>query len=164
MKHIGIYAGSFDPFHAGHNNVLAKAKYIFDEVIVAIGINPTKLLKDNADLDIEEEVYRRLFQVKTMIPGELVDYYTTFLVDYVRQRINKDTRVTVIRGLRDEYDLSYETKQIRYMQDMMPEISVIEILCDKEFSHISSSGIRDIAKFEKNLDIKVDYASKYLKF
>lgn len=53
---------------------------------------------------------------------------------------------------------------------MMPDISVIEILCDKQFAHISSSGIRDIVKLEDNLNKgksgqdMIFYSSKYMNF
>ena len=165
MKRIGIYAGSFNPFHAGHKNVLDKAKYLFDEVIVAMGINPAKIKLTDA-LTPNPDIDRRLFDLKVAIPNESVDYYTCFLPDYVKRHLTPDTHVTVIRGLRDGYDLDYETKMIRYMQDMMPEISVIEILCDKEFSHISSSGIREIASLENftGLHQGIKYSEKYLQY
>lgn len=169
MKKIGIYAGSFNPFHVGHSNILVKAKYIFDEVIVAFGVNPSKI--DFTKSSTENEIEKRIAEFKKVIPNQKIEYYIGFLPDYVRTKIKKDTHVTIIRGLRDEYDLAYETKQIRFMQDMMPEISVIEILCDKEFSHISSSSIRDIAKLESYLNTgvgvkdynPVNYMSKYIK-
>jgi phosphopantetheine adenylyltransferase len=109
-------------------------------------------------------IENRLIELKSLIPNDRVEYYTTFLTDYVKTKLTDDTHVTIIRGLRDEYDLMYESKQIRFMQDMMPEVSVIEILCDKEFSHISSSSIRDIMKFESSQQTNPHYSSKYLKF
>ena len=58
--------------------------------------------------------------------------------------------VTVIRGLRNSTDFNYEQNQYRYLQELKPDIKIINIFCDKEFEHISSSGIRTLEKFNKH--------------
>ena len=64
--------------------------------------------------------------------------------------------MTLIRGLRDVNDLLYESNQISFLKELMPDIKVIEIICDKEFSHISSTAIRNLQKFN------VEIGNKYL--
>jgi pantetheine-phosphate adenylyltransferase len=58
--------------------------------------------------------------------------------------------VTVVRGLRNSTDFQYEQNQYRYIQELKPDINIINIFCDKEFEHISSSGIRTLEKFNKH--------------
>lgn len=123
---IAVYAGSFNPIHKGHLNIIEKAEKIFDKVIIAIGNNPEKN-NGKAQLDIKKLGYRQ------------VDYYEGLLTDYLD---NLGYEVTLIRGLRNANDLQYETTQMRFLQDMKPNISVINIICDKEYDHISSSAIR----------------------
>lgn len=132
---IGIYPGSFNPFHKGHYNILTKAEKIFDRVIVARGINPEK---SKSDWDIPRQVSDRV-EVTT---------YEGLLTDYVESVLTKereewfDVKVTVIRGLRNSVDLQYEMNKYRYFQDLMPSLQMVSIFCDKEYEHISSSGIR----------------------
>lgn len=129
---IGIYPGSFNPFHKGHYNILMKAEKIFDRVIVARGINPEK---PKSDWDIPRQVSDRV--EVTTYEGLLTDF-----VAEVMEPLNVNDKVTVIRGLRNSVDLQYEMNQYRYFQDLMPSLQMVSIFCDKEYEHISSSGIR----------------------
>lgn len=135
MDNIAIYPGSFSPFHRGHYNILLKAEKIFDKVIIARGINPEK---DNQ------------FQpLPKILNDRLILNYPMLLTDFVKATKEKYDNVTVIRGLRNSTDLQYEMTQYRFLQDLMPDIQVISIFCDKEYEHISSSAIRTLAKYGK---------------
>ena len=68
--------------------------------------------------------------------------------------LNQD--LVIIRGLRNTKDFLYEQKQYRYNQDLMPNIKVINVFCDKEFEHISSSGIRTLEKYNKHQNYLLD--------
>jgi len=132
---IGLYAGSFNPFHKGHFNILLKAEKIFDRVIIAKGVNPDK------DVSIFD-----IYSIESLKNRPIVEYngLLTDLVDLTKMSFDN---VTLIRGLRNSVDLQYEMNQYRYLQDLMPEIQMISIFCDKEFEHISSSGIRTLSKY-----------------
>ncbi len=139
---IGIYPGSFNPFHNGHLNILEKAERIFDKVIVARGINPDKQ-------DINEDV----LQLKTLRYRQ-VENFSGFLTKYLSSK-EGEAEITLIRGLRNGDDLDYEVNQLRFMEEMKPEVKIIFLPCDKEFEHISSSSI-------KNLDrIDAEFSKKY---
>lgn len=132
-SNIGIYAGSFNPFHVGHYNILQKAEKIFDKVIIARGKNNSKNIPF---IELPQEI----------LSSRRVEYYDGLLTDFL-DSLGYD--VTLIRGLRNSTDLHYELNQYRFLQDLKPDIKVISIFCDKEFEHISSTAIRELAIFNK---------------
>lgn len=140
--HIGVYAGSFNPIHIGHMNIIKKSKPMFDKIIVAFGNNPDK----------EESVKE--------FPKSL-DYiqcleYKGLVTDLLDEIEKDNVTVTLIRGIRNGIDLSYESNQISFINDIRPNTNVIYIPADKEFEHISSSAIRNLMKFDQ------EQAKKYL--
>lgn len=137
---IGIYPGSFDPFHIGHMNIFNKAEKMFDQVIIAFGVNT-------------EKKERRSPMPAVFMSNKRVEYYTGLLTDYVS---TKKGNVTVIRGLRNTTDMQYELNQYQWLKLTKPDINVICIFSDNEFNHISSSGIRTM------IDNGSDAADKYV--
>jgi pantetheine-phosphate adenylyltransferase len=136
---IGLFPGSFNPFHKGHYSVLQKAEKLFDKVIIAFGRNPEK---DERHYDIPKTIANRQ---QTHYDGLLTDHVDSLGYD-----------VTVVRGLRNSTDFQYEQNQYRYIQELKPGIKIINIFCDKEFEHISSSGIRTLEKFNKHKSYLLD--------
>ena len=137
---VGLYPGSFNFFHQGHLNILEKAEKIFDKVIIARGVNPEK---KNVIMPMPNAIADRTW---VNYNGLLTDFIKTLPYD----------NITVIRGLRNGVDLQYELNQYRYFQDLMPDIQMVSIFCDKEFEHISSSGIRMLSQYGE------DHVKKYL--
>ncbi|UEG52008.1 adenylyltransferase/cytidyltransferase family protein [Mucilaginibacter daejeonensis] len=130
---IALYPGSFNPFHKGHYNILQKAEQIFDKVIIARGIN-----REKAASTYELPKALELRQVVTY-DGLLTDHVNTL-----------EYPVTVIRGLRNSTDLQYELNQYRYLQDLSGNsLRIVSIFCDREFEHISSTGIRQLEAYGK---------------
>lgn len=140
---IAVYPGSFNPFHKGHYNILLKAEKIFDKVIIARGVN--------LDKPPSEWKLPKILGDREVI---LYDNLLTDTLDDVKRKYK--SMPTVIRGLRNSVDLQFEMNQYRYLQDLMPDLQMVSIFCDKEFEHISSSGIRTLSKYGK------DIPSKYL--
>jgi pantetheine-phosphate adenylyltransferase len=136
---IGVFCGSFNPFHKGHYNVLQKAEKIFDKVIISFGKNPDKTVRN--------------WEIPNSIKNRQLSEYNSLLTDYV-ESLGYD--VIVVRGLRNSTDFQYEQNQYRYIQELMPNIKIINIFCDKEFEHISSSGIRTLEKFNKHQNYLLD--------
>jgi pantetheine-phosphate adenylyltransferase len=136
---IAVFAGSFNPFHKGHYNVLIKAEKIFDKVIIAFGENPAK--------------DERKWPIPQKIQNRQISHYNGLLTDFVD---SLGYEVTVIRGLRNSTDFQYEQNQYRYIQELKPDIKIVNIFCDKEFEHISSSGIRTLEKFNKHQNYLLD--------
>lgn len=140
MKKIGIYPGSFNPFHIGHLDALLKAEKIFDEIVVAIGINPEK--------DVNSKI-NRLETLKFQLPGKNIEEYSGFLIDYVHKKEDEGYDVTIVRGLRNATDLEFEMTQLRILEDQYPQVKTIFLPCDRRHSHISSSSIRAMEKIQE---------------
>ncbi len=136
---IGVFAGSFNPFHKGHFNVLEKAEKIVDKVIIAFGKNPEKT--------------ERTWPIPKVIDNRQQLEYTGLLTDFVS---SLGYPVVVVRGLRNSTDFQYEQNQYRYIQELMPSIKIVNVFCDKEYEHISSSGIRTLEKFSKHKNYLLD--------
>ncbi|MCD6067252.1 MAG: adenylyltransferase/cytidyltransferase family protein [Bacteroidetes bacterium] len=136
---IAVFPGSFNPFHKGHYNVLQKAEHIFDKVIIAFGKNPDK----NA----------RTWDIPRTIQNRQMMEYEGLVTDFV-DSLSYD--VVVIRGLRNSTDFQYEQNQYRYIQELKPGIKIVSVFCDKEFEHISSSGIRTLEKYNKHQNYLLD--------
>ncbi len=129
---IGIYAGSFNPLHIGHMNIIKKAEEIFDKVVIARGINPEK----NSDkLQLPE------------LPNEVVEYSGLVTELFKNKRENVD--LFLIRGLRNEHDLPQEENFRKIVHDLDKSIKFMYFFSDDEFEHISSSMIRGLIPFNK---------------
>lgn len=144
-KKIGLYCGSFNPFHIGHLNVFNKAEEIFGKgnVIIGIGANPEKMLADTSDLT------DRVIELRSALGTESVMWYQTFLHELIDDLELDGLDVTLIRGLRNGDDLAYEANQLKFIHTFKNDVKTIFILCDPEFAHISSSAIRNLEKFRK---------------
>jgi len=136
-KKIAIYPGSFNPFTIGHLNILEKAEAIFgkENVVILVGRNPQKS-------NPQESQYISVKTIKDNLPSKNIEQFQGFLTDYIWEKEKEGFDVTVIRGLRNGDDLDYEVNQLRFMEDMKPDIKVVFITCDKQFEHVSSSAYR----------------------
>lgn len=134
-KTLGIYAGSFNPFHVGHANILHQAQNVFDNVIVAIGRNTAKSNKAEPFPE-DNDVLR----------GSKVVKFNGLLSDYLNQLDfeldGTGTKVVLIRGLRNGDDLQYEQNQLQFIKEMYPSLLTALFICDKKFEHISSTALR----------------------
>jgi len=137
---VGVYAGSFYPFHKGHLNILQKAEKIFDKVIIVQAQNPEKSEKGEKFNNVN-----KILKHKEVINLNPKIFLTKFLKDE-----STYSNITLIRGLRNGNDFNYELNQLRFMEDMYPEIKVVFIPCDREHEYVSSSAIRSIANINED--------------
>ena len=137
MKHTALFPGSFDPFTAGHLNILGRALTMFDEVVVAVGINQDKpgFFSMEKRLDI-------IRQATAGLEGVSVIKYDNLTVDACRERGIRH----IVRGVRNMIDFETERSIADANRRLAPEIETIIIPTAQEFAHISSSAVRDILR------------------
>lgn len=135
MNKTAIFPGSFDPITIGHVDIVNRAIPLFDEIIIAIGINTQKKYLFPLEQRIAwiKDVFKNEPKVK-------VESYTGLTVNYCQQRGAK----YIIRGIRSSADFEYE-KTIAQLNKMMePELDTFLILSSPELSAISSTIVREI--------------------
>ncbi len=132
----GIYAGSFDPVTLGHVDLIERAANLFDRVIVAIGIHPTR----KALFDVEERL-ALLRTAVTNIPRVEVDSFSGLLIEYCRAQ----KATVIVRGLRVVTDFDYELQIAHANADLCPEIDTVFLPSRTEHGFVSASLVREIA-------------------
>lgn len=143
---LGLYAGSFDPFHVGHLDIVKQAAEIFQTVIVAKGINGSKIVPGKI---VERFPLPTTFLTSFRHDADIkTETYDTLLIDYIKQ-LEADYNVTLVRGLRNGADLEYEQNIVAFLRGMHPKIKVVAFYCDPAFRHISSGALRDIRHFSE---------------
>lgn len=137
MKRIALFPGSFDPFTAGHLNILRRALTMFDEVVVAVGINQDK--RGFFEMPKRLEIIN---QATVGIPGVSVIQYDSLTIDLCRKLGIRH----IVRGVRNMIDFETERSIADANRRLAPDIETIIIPTAQEFAHISSSAVRDILK------------------
>lgn len=137
MNKTALFPGSFDPFTAGHLNILKRALTMFDEVVVAVGVNQDK--RGFFDMDQRMDIIR---QSTDGMEGVRIVKYDKLTVDVCR-----DLGVRhIVRGVRNMLDFENERAIADANRHLAPEIETVIIPTAQEFAHISSSAVRDIIK------------------
>ena len=137
MKRTALFPGSFDPFTAGHLNILRRALTMFDEVIVAAGINQDKPGYFNTEKRLE--IIRK---ATAGMKGVRVIGYDNLTVDTCRALGVRH----IVRGVRNMIDFETERSIADANRRLAPDIETIIIPTAQEFAHISSSAVRDILR------------------
>jgi pantetheine-phosphate adenylyltransferase len=131
-----IFPGSFDPLTLGHYDIINRGITLFDELIIAIGINSDK--KYMFPLEERKQFIREAFKDELKIK---VMTYEGLTVDFCR-KINADF---ILRGLRNPGDFEFE-KAIAHTNRKLSEIETVFLLTSSGKSYISSSIVRDVIR------------------
>ncbi len=137
MKRTALFPGSFDPFTAGHQNILRRALTMFDEVVVAVGINQDK--RGFFSMDDRLDIIR---QATEDLSGVRIIKYDNLTIDTCRELGIRH----IVRGVRNMIDFENERAIADMNRRFAPEIETIIIPTSQDFAHISSSAVRDIIK------------------
>src|SRR4051812_272646 len=131
---VAVFPGQFDPITNGHLDVIHRGVKLFDELIVAVGINPEK--RELFSLDERVEIINGLLDGTR---GVRVEKYTGLTVDFVR-RVGA---TALLRGIRDVSDLRYEF-QLALANRAVGGVETVFIMTGDQFALTSSSLIRQI--------------------
>jgi pantetheine-phosphate adenylyltransferase len=133
---LAVYAGSFDPATLGHLDLIERAAALFDNVIVAIGVHPTKHPLFSAD-----ERKDLIVSITSHIPNVVVDSFDGLLIQYCE---SKNASV-IVRGLRVTTDFEYELQIAHANADLRPQIDTIFLPTRTKHGFVSASLVREIA-------------------
>ena len=134
---IAVFPGSFSPFTLGHQYVINKALPLFDKIIIAVGSNSSKeyFFSEQQRIKWIENIFKEESKVEIQkYDGLTVDFCKSIKADFI------------LRGLRDSKDFNYEKEIAQVNQTLNNEIETIFIITSAEYSHISSSLVREVAK------------------
>ena len=139
---IAVYPGSFDPITLGHLDVIQRGAKVFDKVIVGVLVNVNK----NGLFNIEERV--ELIKKATKdIPNIEVISFNGLLIDFIKQC----NATVILKGLRALSDFEYEFQMALMNTKLDPEIETLFMMTSAQYSYISSSAIKQVAKFNGDL-------------
>lgn len=142
MSKVALFPGSFDPFTSGHLNILTRALTIFDEVVVAVGINQAK--RGFYTMSQREDI---IAQATKDLKGVKIMSYDGLTVDLCKELGIKH----IVRGVRNMTDFDNEQAVADANRHLAPDIDTIIIPTAQEYSHISSSAVRDLLSHHGDL-------------
>lgn len=135
----GLFAGSFDPFTVGHKSIVDESLKLFDEVIIAIGVNPNKKrVFDEKYIKIKLE---ELYKDKNV---KIISYNT--LTSKLAKELGVDY---LIRGVRNTLDFEYE-KNLAEINKKVFGVETILLFGDMNLSYVSSTMVRELYRYGEN--------------
>lgn len=135
MKKIAVFPGSFDPITVGHECIIRRAAALFDELIIAIGVNAEK----KSYFPVEKRI-EWLRTVLADLPNVRVDSYHGLTVDYC----SSQHAHYILRGLRTAADFEFERSVGQVNKMLQPDIENVFLLSRPEHTPVNSSIVRDI--------------------
>ena len=157
---IAVYPGSFDPLTNGHLDVITRASKMFDKVIVGVLKNSAK----NAAFSTEERV-EFIKRTTRNLPNVTAEGFSGLLVDFARHHNSN----VIVKGLRAVSDFEYEFQMAMANKSQREEIETLFLTTSKEYMFLSSSIVKEIARYGGNLkelvppEIEEDILNKFKK-
>lgn len=138
---IAIFPGSFDPFTIGHASIVQRGLPLFDEIIIAVGVNESKkaLYEKDERIDFIEQLY-------THEPRVRVVGYSDLTIDLAR----REQAQFILRGLRSVKDFEYE-RDIAAMNQRLGNVETVLLLTEPEYQSISSSVVRELIRYGQDV-------------
>ena len=138
MMKKAVFPGSFDPITLGHVDLIYRGLEIFDEIIIAIGVNADK--KQLFSLEDKIQQIKNTFKNEPRIK---VTSYKGLTVDFCKSINSK----YILRGLRNSSDFNYE-QSIAQTNSSLSSIESVFLISSPQLAHISSTIVRDIIRNE----------------
>jgi pantetheine-phosphate adenylyltransferase len=135
MSNRAVYTGSFDPITLGHLNVIERSSRLVDTLVVGVGLNI-----DKQSLFTAEERVELIRRTTSHLENIEVKMFDGLAVHFVR---DCEARV-IVRGVRSLTDMESEFTMTLANRKLDPDIETVFLMADEEFSHVSSSLIKQI--------------------
>ncbi|MBQ7948424.1 MAG: pantetheine-phosphate adenylyltransferase [Clostridia bacterium] len=146
-----IFAGTFDPPTLGHKALVEECLKLFDEVMVAIMVNPAK--KPCFTLDQREKMLGLIFGKEPRVRVIATE-------GTVAEVLKREDTKFYVRGIRNSIDLDYENANFYASKKLDPDLTAVYLPCPQELLHVSSSIVRNSLKFGTPID---EYVTKEVK-
>ncbi len=143
MKRKCVFAGTFDPPTLGHKSVVEECIKLFDEVVVAILVNPDK----KPCFTVEERLEMLSLDYQVFPQVKLLAYEGT-----VAELLQKEDTKIYVRGIRNGVDLDYENANFYASQKLDKDLTAVYLPCPQSLLHVSSSMVRSSLKFGTPID------------
>ncbi len=151
---IAVYPGSFDPITKGHIDVIERASFIFDKVIVLVGVNSKK-----TNLFTEDERCHMATQALKHLHNAEVSKHQGLIVEYCRQY----KAIAMIRGIRAVSDFEYEFQIALMNRKLEPEVHTVFMMPHEKYTYLNSTIVRELARYQKDTsDFVPEYVSAML--
>lgn len=137
MEKRAIYSGTFDPMTNGHLDLVTRAASMFDHVILAIAASPSK----KPMFTLEERVALAT-QVTAHLPNVEVLGFSELMAHFAQHQ----NAHILVRGLRAVSDFEYEMQLANMNRHLMPTLESVFLMPSKEWSFISSSLVKEVAR------------------
>lgn len=132
-----VYAGSFDPFTLGHEDIVQRGARVFSRVTIGIGINPDKrpLFEPQERVDLVK-------RATSDLPNVTVQSFEGLAVDFLKS-VNAGV---MLRGIRSLSDIEAEFTMTLANHALSPEIETVFLMASEKYTHVSSTLIKQIAQ------------------
>lgn len=138
-----ICPGSFDPITLGHLNIIRRTSHIFDKVIVVIAVNSSKT-SPMFSAEERAEMVRKSVSRYSNVEVAVTD---SLLAEFIKQYENP----VIVKGLRAASDFEYEFQMALINKKINPELETMFLTADSKYTFLSSSIIREMAKYGADL-------------
>ena len=149
---VAVYTGSFDPITLGHLDVIERASRIFDHIVVGVGINP-----DKQPLFDQEERVKLVEAAVAYLDNVTVRRFNGLSVTFVREQKAQ----VVLRGVRSLTDIEAEFTMTLANRMLDPEIETVFLMADAQYSHISSSLLKQITPLANDIALGSHFDASY---
>lgn len=146
-----VFAGTFDPPTLGHKALIEDCARLFDEVVVAVMVNPAKA----PCFLVEERMEMLALTVENNPRVRTVSFAGT-----VAELLEKENTKIYARGIRNGVDLDFENANFYASKKLDPDLIAVYLPCRQELLHVSSSMVRNSLQFGTPID---EYVSKEVK-
>jgi pantetheine-phosphate adenylyltransferase len=133
---VGIYAGSFDPPTVGHLWMIEHAAKLFDELIVALGVNPEK----RSTFSVDERIGMLRSCTARLKNVRVASFTNQYLINYARA----EKASFIVRGIRSETDYEYERVMRNINGDLDATITTVFLMPPRDIAEVSSSMVRGL--------------------
>ena len=148
MSRVALFPGSFDPFTRGHEDIVRRGLYLFDEIIIGVGHNSRK----NRYIPIEKMLrhVRDTFQDEARVQVITYDELTAELAKKYHARY-------LLRGLRNTTDFEYENSISQINRYLNEALETVFLITSPQYAHINSSIIREVHRYGGDVDAFLPY-------